>query len=769
MNPTVLEELLHVLEEIDRPGSFCVSGSLPVVLPGLEVEGFGPIGLPLVPRQAQELIQHCEQAPYGKGEETRVDTDVRRVWHLKPERFALTNPDWEPFLKQTLRQVREGLGLEKQKLESHLYDLLLYEPGSFFLPHKDGEKLPRMVATLVLVLPSSFRGGELIVRHEGEEQTVDFGGGDKPFRIHFAAFYADCEHEVRPLQDGYRLCLIYNLTLAKAKKTITAPRTAEYPARISPLLRKWAEGGEARKLVITLEHQYTQDGLTGDALKGADRVKARALHEAARQADCRAYLALLTLHESGSAEYTDGGFRGRGRRYRDDDPGEFVAGEVYETSLTAEHWSDLDGNRLPLGPLHVEEAEVLDPEAIEAVDPEEDFEGYTGNAGMTFDRWYRHAAIVVWPNARHFDILCATGSTHAVQALEQQVKQWQQAGPKESAALRTACIDFATNIIARWPENAFAGHFSRQAEPIMLLPLLTTLDEPKLVAAYLSTVLIRDAAVDPGSALTDSCQKYGWKTFQPALERVFQATTRETLQRNVRLLEQLCSAKPGMTEGWLELCETLAQAVLGALDGIDQEQERIDFRAQRVDRAALLAGLARALLATEQFERLAQVVDHALARPEEYPLTEAHVAALIALEPWLAQHDKQSSPAMSHWLDACCVQLEKLTAQGPQAPADFRRSAELFCKCADCAALKRFLEDPHEGVYRFSAREDRRRHLEGVIRQGACDVDLKTEHRGSPHTLVCTKNTASYRAKLAKYQHDQQHLATLRSIQKRLP
>jgi hypothetical protein len=54
--------------------------------------------------------------------------------------------------------------LEKQSLEAHLYKLLLYEPGSFFLAHRDGEKLDRMVATLVIALPSAYEGGELVVR-----------------------------------------------------------------------------------------------------------------------------------------------------------------------------------------------------------------------------------------------------------------------------------------------------------------------------------------------------------------------------------------------------------------------------------------------------------------------------------------------------------------------------------------------------------------------------------------------------------------------------
>src|SRR5262245_33071855 len=315
-----LRELRQALAEADRPGSFCVSGSAPAVLPGLQVSGMGPVAMPLTAGQATELKKLCEQAPYGKGTETVVDPSVRRVWRLTPDRFALTNPDWQPFLRQTVQAVQEGLGLEKQKLEAHLYDLLLYEPGSFFLPHRDGEKHDRMVATLVVVLPSSFAGGELVVRHEGQEQVIDFGGADgNPFRIHFAAFYADCEHEVRPLRKGYRLCLVYNLTLAKAKKPPAAPRTAEHVARVSRPLRAWAQEDAPQKLAFLLEHRYTQDGLAWDALKGVDRARARVLLAAAREAGCEACLALVTLWESGSAVDDGGGYgHGYGGGWYDD-------------------------------------------------------------------------------------------------------------------------------------------------------------------------------------------------------------------------------------------------------------------------------------------------------------------------------------------------------------------------------------------------------------------------------------------------------------------
>ena len=97
-----LKGLGEALAKIDRPGSFAVSGSVPAVLPGLAVEGLGTIGLPLTARQASELKKHCHQAPYGKGEKTLVDKNVRRVWRMEPDRFSLTNPDWKRFLAETV-------------------------------------------------------------------------------------------------------------------------------------------------------------------------------------------------------------------------------------------------------------------------------------------------------------------------------------------------------------------------------------------------------------------------------------------------------------------------------------------------------------------------------------------------------------------------------------------------------------------------------------------------------------------------------------------
>jgi predicted 2-oxoglutarate/Fe(II)-dependent dioxygenase YbiX len=62
-----------------------------------------------------------------------------------------------------------------------------------------------MFGTLVVHLPSDFKGGDLVVRHNGQEHT--FGTrqlGPGAAGLSYVAFYADCEHEVKPVTKGYR-------------------------------------------------------------------------------------------------------------------------------------------------------------------------------------------------------------------------------------------------------------------------------------------------------------------------------------------------------------------------------------------------------------------------------------------------------------------------------------------------------------------------------------------------------------------------------------
>jgi hypothetical protein len=349
------------------------------------------------------------------------------------------------------------------------------------------------------------------------------------------------------------------------------------------------------------------------------------------------------------------------------------------------------------------------------------------------------------------------------------VAQWRQAGAGDAAALKSQCIELATAIVAKWGQN----HYGR-VDPLeqkageQLLKALAELDDPGLIGDFLGDVLIEDVSVEPSKSLVTLGQKYGWGTFQPQLLAVMKGTTKGSLERNVRLLEQIATAKPRKKEGWGELCAALAQELVPAIETIDRGTSN-DWNYRNVERAEVLAGLARALIATEQSELLSRFVAHALASPKTYPLKLAHLPALEKLRPWLKTNVKKPIPALTQWVASCREQLESLTAHAPQEPTDFRRTAAVACNCADCAELKRFLHDPNEPMHRFSVKQERRTHLEGKIREHQLDLNTTTERLRSPYTLVCTKNKASYQASLKTYLQDQEHLATVRSIEASLP
>jgi hypothetical protein len=75
-------ELLDSLRSVERPGDFCVGGIREIAMPTIDVDGAGRIAFPVLPVQAEQLVTIAEAAPYGRGEETVVDREVRRTWQV---------------------------------------------------------------------------------------------------------------------------------------------------------------------------------------------------------------------------------------------------------------------------------------------------------------------------------------------------------------------------------------------------------------------------------------------------------------------------------------------------------------------------------------------------------------------------------------------------------------------------------------------------------------------------------------------------------------
>src|SRR5712671_4497666 len=86
---TTARRLAEAIGHATRSAKFCVAGCLPVVDPGIEVDGLGAIKLPLKPALAKKLVALCRVAPCGKGTERLVDRKVRNTFELDPKKFCL--------------------------------------------------------------------------------------------------------------------------------------------------------------------------------------------------------------------------------------------------------------------------------------------------------------------------------------------------------------------------------------------------------------------------------------------------------------------------------------------------------------------------------------------------------------------------------------------------------------------------------------------------------------------------------------------------------
>jgi len=154
----------------------------------------------------------------------------------------------------------------------------------------------------------------------------------------------------------------------------------------------------------------------------------------------------------------------------------------------------------------------------------------------------------------------------------------------------------------------------------------------------------------------------------------------------------------------------------------------------------------------------ARAIEHLLAWPKTYGPDDVLVPAALA---FAKQMESAARPAVGRLREASLDHLRGRIAQPLQAPRDWTRTNLLKCTCADCRGLGAFLVAPDQQQWRLKAVQDRRTHVEHCVRSAACDLDLTTERRGSPHVLVATKNQASYERRAKQRRQDLEHVSAL--------
>jgi hypothetical protein len=733
---------------------FAAQGRIPAQSLSLEVKGVGPIASALTGAQAQQLHQASRPARYGQGERTLLDTAVRHTGEIPAEAVTL---DWPaPARGALLREVAAALG--SSPLEARLHALLVYGPGQFFKPHQDTEKHDGMVGTLVLVWPSAHIGGQLTVRHHDGAfafSSQQLAAGD----VRWCAFYADCRHEVLPVEEGWRVSLTFDLVVADTARL--GDDEALPDAALQGLLRdEFGLDGEpsVRPWALLLEHEYTEHGLRWHLLKGPDRERVTALRAAAESLGLSVHLALAELHQIFSA--SGDGWSRHGTRVDRPEPEELI-----DSSLTLDHWVDADGLVGPRRALHVDEEQLHGfSDTDEAYLVDEEYEGYMGNWGETLEYWYRRAALVIQSPAgaerSRFRIepmavlreLQALARQAGQAAVTGEVPASQITGPVEElrarlSGLRDLLLTDRTPIAPAWlepcadiatvlPDAEQAHALMRRFDPAGFTPA----DVETLVrlqhgrgADWLTNLWA--AWIQRGSQQVDGWPQPVVSDAEPGPQGL------PTADRSGLWPEPLADfVLEGLRVG---LAPSLLQRAVGewAFDALCRADERRAAwtparRGKALERvrgqATTLARAMRAL--PEPDSPLQRLLEHVAACPSLYPPTE--LAPFVeAAGKWAARWPAQT-PLRAKVLGA----LREGVAQALRDPDDHTlRGVEWTCACTDCQSVRRWAESPTAQPLVLAIAEARRRHVTEHLRHAAAPLTGETIRQGSPHKLRLDK------------------------------
>lgn len=266
-----------------------------------------------------------------------------------------------------------------------------------------------MFASIIVVLPSFFTGGDAHLSHA--EQTITFNSsGASRAHTTVLSWYTDVMHEIKPITSGFRLALSYNLvhTTTSIRPALSLATSAL--TRLRRVLLAWRDDDDApEQITYLLEHKYAQAGLSASALKGSDAHASAILDELARALGFSLGLGNLVHTLTGRGVDSGGGYgRGWGRgRHRDcgcgtsdeededEDADMDMDDDEMERSTNISNLVDLDGKLICANMSLSEDDDTIPRDLVESLESgdydDQQYEGYQGNVSPTMSQMGRPA------------------------------------------------------------------------------------------------------------------------------------------------------------------------------------------------------------------------------------------------------------------------------------------------------------------------------------------------------------------------------------------
>ena len=598
-------------------------------------------------------------------------------------------------------------------------------------PHRDTEKADGMFGTMVVQLPSDYDGGVLRVCHHGEEMTFDFSGLKGMTGFHYAAFYADCQHELCEVTRGYRMCLVYNLLYSGGGARPVPIDNRQLVNEVVAKIQDWEQDDSGLPAIAyMLNHQYCKASLSFKLLKNADRAIAEVLVEANKQKSFSLYLGNVTLHRISS---------GCGYSRYDMDIHEvediFTAGSLVSPSGETFCNIRLDNNA------------IVPSDVFDEADPDnEEFEA-TGNEGTTLDKTYHQAALLMWPK-KHRAIMMGVDSS--INKLESSCKKLATPGCESVAQQQQECEVMAKDIVAA-SKNLYGIPIDYAA--VTLLSCLQQLKAATLTSEFLQALAVHHNyflwCQSFFEAVVKSCIAFGWEQLEQALVVLFRSLAAKDSCTFLSMI-----ADRSVSSQQLKVCQKLVNIICHVLTSEEDiaapcvRPSWSDYSTRSQSRSKeFVCKLFKAFSVLQCEDQLKIVILSFFKQPNRYPLSTTLVPAAIELHKCM--YEGTHAPLYS-LLSHCVTALQCSTQKGVGTPT-WSKKSDLKCSCEQCTVLATFLKDPARKVARYSMKQSKRTHLERQLAH-CSDVTCTTERVGIPYTLLVTKNQQSHEAKVRKHQ-----------------
>lgn len=708
-----MKDVLSGMEAEDYP--FALSFDFPIDIMNIKIQNIGKLVYPYPKEILNQILKQAQDSRFGYQEETRLDKTVRRSKEIPAAELEV---DFEAsFLPDLMEQIRKNFGYDDQAhFIPHLYNLLVYEPGDFFKPHQDTEKVEGMIATMLIILPTPHIGGNLSVSLDKDSLTFKSENLDSSHCKVFV-FYADCKHEVKTLTQGYRLALTYNLAL----KNPIAELSHENK-KLTNLVRNCfdaREGIGANKdyIVYLLNHEYTEHSLRWNLLKGADAVEAKAFMAAAHALDLDCHLVLSKVHQVWTAEQCED--------ETDHDPSdEGLIDCEYELNF----WVDSKNAVQPFRQIDIDSDSILNAKELSEREPTEtEYEGYTGNAGCTMEYWYKMGAIVLWPKSKRFLILSKIYPEGTIL----DIKAW-ISNPQQHEHL-------IKNIEALG-QGLHRVLSSNEEEGVLLLLQIALLTDNRSQIDFLLQNMKPRSFFACHAALWKSLQdKLGIEKFREKIDLMFSKGNDRDAIDPYFVVEAFLAAEVSLDivirliAGAFELNRTYAwnphDRPYRAKPKYINEMTGVLCSALLISTATLLINLWEKLLADSNYEE-----------PEL-------VAWFLGVRAKASSQQKTQLIPIQQKLQE---RVNALLSDGPPSASDVSFEGRLSCSCKHCKGINGFLQS-QQMKYILAAVQDIRKHVRQEFYGRELPITLTDLKQGSPHKLVIEKTAAIARKKQSDY------------------